>query len=120
MNKASRFAVCVVADVMFAAMYYFWQFEGVERAGDVFMFMIWFCGIGGLLVLFLPASADQHKERYPAHVVFSALATLAFLFGVIWAGHIVAAAFYLIGCLIVLAHKERCSELAAAETGATK
>lgn len=114
MNKASRFAVCVVADVMFAAMYYFWQFEGVERAGDVFMFMIWFCGLGGLIVLFGSASAEQYRERYVIHVLFSRLATGAFLIGTIWAGHTVAAVFYLIAWGVAIGHTDRCRKLAEA------
>lgn len=111
MSQIERFAVVLAMDCLLAFMYYLWQIEGMEQAGSVFMFMIWFCGVGGILVMVAGSpKAKDHKPRLLIHRWLSCVATLSFLVGTIWAGHIVAACFYALSWVVMRGYGDRAKE----------
>lgn len=110
-KKFRMFLVLIVFDLFFACMYYLWQIEGVVQAGNVFMFMIWFVGVCGVLMVFAPHSPRGHVEVYVIHKPVSRAFSAAFLVGTIWSGHLVAALFYLLAWFVLYCRQERSKEL---------
>lgn len=112
MSKLGRFAMVVVMDSLLGLMYYLWQVEGMDQAGNVFMFMVWFVGVGGVLMFFAgKPKASDYRTRLLVHRWFCCAATLSFLAGTIWAGHIVAACFYTFGWIVMRSYEEKSKQL---------
>lgn len=108
-----RFLKMLAINGFFSVMYYLWQLEGVEQAGNVFLFLLWFFGIAGMLIgMFLPPDAKLHRGNHPTHLAVARLCSLAILVGAVWAGHPIAATFYLLGVCGVHAYSEKSKALA--------
>lgn len=106
------FIKMLFVDVFFGAMFYLWQTEGVEQAGNVFMFMVWFCGIAGLFLIFVNPTAKNYRPKIPGHELVSGMFSFAFLFATAWAGSFVAAALYAIAAISIRVHQSECKKLA--------
>lgn len=108
-----RFLKMLAMNAFFGAMYYMWQVEGVEQAGNVFLFLLWFIGVAGMLVgMFLPPDAKLYRRNHPIHSTVARLCILVILFGAVWAGHPIAATFYLIGVCGAYAYNEKSKAIA--------
>lgn len=103
----------IAFDGFFTAMYYLWQVMGIEQAGWVFMFMIWFCGVLGSLAILAKPSDIEKKPKIAGHDWISGAFSFAFLAGAIWAGQFVAATFYCFALLVCRSHEIRRKEQAA-------
>ena len=107
MNNGIRPLVTVAINTFIGFMYYLWQFKGVEQAGNVFIFYVWFIGIVGTLMIFIPATANDYMPRTAIQRVIRFVVLPSILIGAIWAGHIFAATVYAIAALAAEArHKE--------------
>lgn len=103
-----QFLKMLAMNGVYGVMYYLWQFKGIEQAGNVFLFLLWFIGIAGMLIgMFLPPDAKLYRRNHPAHSVVARICALVILFGAVWAGHPIAATFYLLGVCGVLAYNAR-------------
>ena len=114
MGKAiGQFLKMLAMNGVYGVMYYLWQFKGVEQAGNVFLFLLWFFGIVGMLAgMFLPTDAKLYRRSHPIQSVVARLCTLVILFGAVWAGHPIAATFYLLGACGAYAYNEKSKALA--------
>lgn len=107
MSNAMKSLIAAAVHTFLAGMYYLWQIKGVEQAGNVFIFYVWFIGIAGTLTVFIPATANDYTPRTPIQRVIRFAVTPLVLVGTLWAGHIFAASVYAIAVLAAeVRHKE--------------
>lgn len=115
MNNGIKFLIAVALNAFIASMYYLWQIEGIEQAGNIFMFWVWFFGITGSLLLFVPPTANDYTPRTFARGVFRFTVMPLTLLGTLWAGHIFAATVYAIASLSAEVRNKTAKALAEGE-----
>ena len=100
MNNLSKFLMAIVVDAWLVFMYYLWQINGITQAGNLFIFWVWFIGIVGTLMIFVEAKAKDYRPMPLYFKIFNRISSVAIVVGTIWAGHSIAAVFYIIACFI--------------------
>lgn len=107
MNNGIRYLVTVAINTFIGFMYYLWQFKGVEQAGNVYLFWVWFVGMVGTLAVFIPTTANDYKPRTALQHMIRFIVSPLIILATVWAGHIFAATVYAIAALAAEArHKE--------------
>lgn len=114
MNNGIKELTVLAIHVFIAGMYYLWQIEGVEQAGNVFIFYVWFIGIAGTLTVFIPATENDYTPRTVIQRVIRFAVAPLVLVGTLWAGHIFAASVYAIAVLAAEARHKEAKKLAEA------
>lgn len=113
-SNGAKAATTLAINAFILGMYYLWQFEGIEQAGNVFMFWVWFIGVVGTILVFIPATANDYMPRTAIQKVFRFIVSPLILLGTIWAGHIFAATVYAIAALVAEARRKEAKRLSEA------
>jgi hypothetical protein len=96
MSKITTFIYGRLLDVFAALMFWLWQFQGVERAGNVFLFFTWTISAAAFLASF---SKEPPTKKHIAYETYLWVVALAWVAGLVWAGHPWTAATYLFASL---------------------
>lgn len=86
---ATRFAVNTFVHIAAGAALYAWQILGIERAGNVFVFWMWFVGV--LFFVSFLALPNPPKKRARKNRVLLCLNLSAWLFftgALVWLGYV--------------------------------
>lgn len=94
MRTLTTLALCLAQLAALVA----WKFYGIEAAGNLLLFWVWFFAIVGIMAFFLPAqSPAAPKSR--VRRFFSTFTCGVLLVALAWYGHFVSAAFFVLGWL---------------------
>lgn len=104
--------ISALINLIFAFFAYLWVVHGSEGAGRVFLFILWFVGLMGMIKLFVPVSKEGYTPSTKIGGFLSAFFGLGFVFTAVWAGHVVAASVYAVGCCMFYAHNDLCKDAA--------
>lgn len=114
MTSLKRWITAVVLDATWVVLLYLWQVRQIEGAGNVFVFIMWFFAIIGIIA----ASADSvDRSKLAAGPVFRAYQVITdtlFVGSLAWTEHYWAAGMYAIAALLMSAVREKESLKAAA------
>ncbi|WP_261526131.1 hypothetical protein [Burkholderia multivorans] len=101
MSKSTRAWLASIAVMALeAAAFIAWKRFGINAAGNVLLFWLWFLAVTGVLVLvFLPRDYER-KNAAPKSALRTAMSiasTVSMIAALAWFGHFVVAAFYTLG-----------------------
>ena len=112
MSKLSTIAITLSVNAMLGAAFYLWQVKGIEQAGNVFIFYVWFIGVIGSMLIFSTPTANDYQPRTAVNNLSRFICSPLILIGTLWAGHIFAATVYAIAILAAHARRAKAKELA--------
>ena len=112
MNNGIKELTVLAIHVFIAGMYYLWQMEGVEQAGNIFIFWVWFVGVAGSISIFIVPTANDYRPRTLIRGFIRFVVAPLTLLATLWAGHIAAATFYAISVLAAEVRHRKAKELA--------
>eukprot|EP01034_Spumella_vulgaris_P037885 gene37885-46751_t len=96
----------IAMQILIFACLYAWKIDGVEGAGNLLQVVLWTLAAAGIAGIFMPTgpSVQPRNELRKAVGTCNALILLAAL---IWFGHIVLAAAYLLGLFGAAVYRDR-------------
>lgn len=100
-NPVARWSVWLTTTVNTFVCLYAWKVRGIDPAGNLFLFWMWFVAAVGCVLLLIPRkyAAKTTQPKIPSLQICD-LATEIILIGLLaWFGHFVLAAFYVAGLL---------------------
>lgn len=100
-NPVARWSVWLTTTVITFVCLYAWKVRGIDPAGNLFLFWMWFVAAVGCILLLIPRkyAAKTTHPKIPSLQICD-LATEIILVGLLaWFGHFVLAAVYVVGLL---------------------
>lgn len=115
MSAAKYWSTAIITDALLVALFYVWQVNGIEQAGNVAVFWVWFMVVIKILA---GASADKttfaDKPRPAGFVWYHAVTEVALISALVWVGYVWLPAFYLLGSLMMEGARNRKPKAVAA------
>lgn len=89
--------------VLFAALIVAWKGYGVAGAGNTYIFLLWLCMLGFLVLILVPAT-KQVEVPTPAQAMLANVYRVAMIATLAWYGHPGLAALWVFNALAVAIH----------------
>lgn len=107
--KATRYWLqAVTLDLLILSLFYIWQSEGTEQAGNVVVFWLWFITIVRILVgIGADKTSFAERPRPAGFVWYHGVTEFATISALAWFGYTLLPAFYLIGTMLVEGARKR-------------
>lgn len=108
MKTARYWLSAIVLDLLLASLYYTWQAEGIDQAGNVVIFWTWFIVVIRILVgLGSDKSAFAKHPRPAGFTRYYAVAEIAKISTLAWIGYTWLPALYLVGTMLMEGARKR-------------
>ena len=122
MKATKQWAFALTIDGIYAALFYLWQFKGMDGAGNILLTVLWIITVAGFLIApVMLVAPSENIGRSPTLYAFSWLFTVTTFAALAWVGHYVLASLYLVCAVWIYLCRgialERAKKAAAGTTG---
>lgn len=115
MKKLRYWSFSLAVDAIFIATFYYWQIEGIEKAGNIFIVLAW-----ASIIMSMMASLARKEQmlkqieenpRPCGFGTYQAVSTFFFVCLFAWAGMFWTAGFYLFSALMYEAARNQAKKI---------
>lgn len=97
----TRFAIAICTHAGAGSCLYAWHVEGIEQAGNVFIFWMWFAAtLFALHLVLLVSPPNERPPKNPALAVLNTSAWFFFIVSLVWTGYVTLPAFLVFGLVV--------------------
>lgn len=108
MTAARYWLTSIGSDALLLALFYAWQVENVEQAGNVVVFWCWFIAIVRVLCgMVADKSLFSDKPRPAGFGWYHAVTDVAMISALVWVGFLWLPALYLFGAIMMEGARKR-------------
>jgi len=108
MKPLRYWLISINVDLLILCLFYVWRFEGIEQAGNVVVFWLWFVTVVRTLIGFACNKKMFAEQKRPAGFGwYHAITEIALITALVWIGYILLPALYLLGLSLSEAARNR-------------